>query len=218
MNTLDLSKIKNFLKKNIPCVILVVVNFILFVFVHFRQNQTEEIERKIDTISVKSSLIEKQMGELKNIASDLKNYKALEAALHKQCFDFGNRTAMYKFLVKFEKILGKNSSNIAISNTYDLTKNKTIALNQDTSEYVGDFLLVDFTVNLQSTFSTAITLLKTLKEQPYFTNVKKLDLKEHIETASREDTLDLSKKEPKISATIVFSMLGQIGQSGGDNA
>ncbi|MDR1254446.1 MAG: hypothetical protein LBJ78_00205 [Puniceicoccales bacterium] len=218
MNALDLSKIKNFLRKNIPCVILVVINFMLFVFIHFRQNQTEEMERKIDTTSVKSSLIEKQMGELKNIASDLKNYKNLEAALHKQCFNFGNRTAMYKFLVKLEKILGKNSSNIAISNTYDLTKSKTIALNQDTSEYVGDFLLVDFTVNLQATFSTTITLLKTLREQPYFTNVKKLDFKEHIENTSREDTTDFSKKEPKINATIVFSILGQIGQPGGDNA
>ncbi|MDR0755459.1 MAG: hypothetical protein LBE99_00900 [Puniceicoccales bacterium] len=217
MNALDLSKVKNFLRKNIVCVILVAVNLILFIFVHFRQNQTEEVERKTDAISVKSSLIEKQMGELKNIASDLKNYKDLEAALHKQYFDFGNRTAMYKFLVKFEKILGKNSSNIAISNTYDLTKSKTVALNQDTSEYVGDFLLVDFTVNFQSTFSTVITLLKTLREQKYFTNVKKLDLKEHVENTSREDTVDLSKKEPKVNATIVFSMLGQIGQ-GGDHA
>ncbi|MDR0647647.1 MAG: hypothetical protein LBF43_04440 [Puniceicoccales bacterium] len=217
MNALDLSKIKNFLRKNIPCVVLVVINFILFVFVNFRQNQTEEVERKTDAISVKSSLIEKQMGELRNVASDLKNYKDLEAALQKQCFDFGNRTAMYKFLVKLEKILGKNSSNIAISNTYDLTKNKTVALNQDTSEYVGDFLLVDFTVNLQGTFSTAITLLKTLREQKYFINVKQLDLKEHIANTSREKTEDLSKTEPQISATIVFSMLGQIGQ-GGDNA
>jgi hypothetical protein len=217
MNALDLSKIKNFLRKNIYCVILVAINFTLLVFFNFRQNQTEEIERTIDTTSVKSSLIEKQMGELKNIASDLKNYKDLEAVLYRQCFDFGNRTAMYKFLVKLEKILGKNSANIAISNTYDLTKNKTIALNQDTSEYVGDFLLVDFTVNLQATFSTAITLLKTLREQKYFTNIKQLDLKEHIENTSQEDTVDLSKKEPKINATIVFSMLGQIGQ-GGDHA
>ncbi|MDR2396373.1 MAG: hypothetical protein LBD69_00730 [Puniceicoccales bacterium] len=217
MNALDLSKVKNFLRKNIPCVILVIISFILLIFVNFRQNQTEGIERTIDTISVKSSLIEKQMGELRNIASDLKNYKDLEAALYKQCFDFGNRTAMYKFLVKLEKILGKNSANIAISNTYNLTKNRTVALNQDTSEYVGDFLLVDFTVNLQATFSTAITLLKTLKEQKYFTNIKQLDLKEHIENTSREGTVDLSKKEPKINATIVFSMLGQIGQ-GGDRA
>ncbi|MDR2769284.1 MAG: hypothetical protein LBB19_01870 [Puniceicoccales bacterium] len=217
MNALDFSKIKNFLRKNIPCVILVAINFILLVFVHFRQNQTEGIERTIDAVSVKSSLIEKQMGELKNIASDLKNYKDLEAALYRQCFDFGNRTAMYKFLVKLEKILGKNSANIAISSTYDLTKHKTVALNQDTSEYVGDFLLVDFTVNLQATFSTAITLLKTLREQKYFTNVKQLDLKEHIENASKEGTVDLANKEPKINATIVFSMLGQIGQ-GGDHA
>ncbi len=218
LHSLKFAQVKDFVRHNWTLLSCIAANLILFTFIFHRQEATNAVERQIDSLNIKSNLITKQMADLNNISTDLQSYKKLWTTINQKCFDFGNKTALYKFIVKMENSFGAQSGNISISTAYDLTNNKVIVLNQDVSEYGGHYLLVDFKVTFQSSFSTLTSFLQTLQSQDYLINVKELEIKDSskVQTNTTDDTDDTTKSS--VSTTITFTMFGKIEQPGGIHA
>ena len=118
---------------------------------------------------------------------------------------------MYKFSMQFEQLANKagEKASATIRNTYNITKNKTISLSQDFSEFNGDYLVIDYNISVQTSFAKIVQLLQEASDLEYFVNVKKLDLKSVTKSSKNDQDVD-TNQEHQVQANISFAILGKI--------
>ena len=218
LRELNFKQVIGFLRKHLLVITCIAANLILITFIFHKQEAIKSIEGQIDSLNVKSNLMTKQMAKLTNVASDLQKYQQLWAEINKNCFDFGDKTALYKFIIKMEELLGVKTNAITITNSYDLTTDQVITINQDISEYVGHYLLVDFKVDVRCSFDTIVSFLQALQHFNYFINIRDLTLKENNAPTTKSNNIISEQIQSTVSATITFTMLGKINPLGGQHA
>lgn len=216
MANLKISSISNqqviqFLKMYKECVALLLVGILLLFYRSSRNSSTEEVNAQISSLLVKVNVLQRQLKDSKNISSDLTNYQTKIKDFINHCFIFKNSISVYKFSMQFEQLANKagEKASATIRNTYNITKNKTISLSQDFSEFNGDYLVIDYNISVQTSFAKIVQLLQEASDLEYFVNVKKLDLKSVTKSSKNDQNAD-TNQEHQVQANISFAILGKI--------
>ncbi len=202
-SSIDLGKIKEFIRNNVIVCLLVIVDCILFFVNVSLSHSVEETSSQMDALQLQYNYVKTQLANLNSIEKDLSTIKSLEEDIFDKCLNFGKKTSIYKFLTKINQISAEvaKSLNVTIVNSVDVTKSQQISLDQSLLDYNGDYVIVDYKMTFNGSFSTIVYFINKINEIDNFITLKSIDINEIKRPLEQASVCDV---------TLVYSILGKI--------
>ena len=198
LNNISLDQVKDFAKNNILLCILLVLDIVLFFSAVSLGSSNDELEGKIDSLSIKKNQIQSNITKLTGVNKDYQMFQEVKTKLVKKCVNFGKKTSVYKFLNQISEFFQEGTNlNLSIVKSYNITKNQALSLDQDLQAFKDDNIIVDYSLTYTASYSEIIKIINAMNSLNYFIKLKQLEIK-------------TTGDEGNLSANLVYRVLGKI--------
>jgi|GEM_PF-4869002 len=198
LNNISLEQVKDFAKNNILLCILLVLDIVLFFSAVSLGSSNDELEGKIDSLSIKKNQIQSNITKLTGVNKDYQMFQEVKTKLVKKCVNFGKKTSVYKFLNQISEFFQEGANlNLSIVKSYNITKNQALSLDQDLQSFNDDNIIVDYSLTYTASYSEIIKIINAMNSLNYFIKLKQVDIK-------------TTGDEGNLSANLVYRVLGKI--------